>query len=265
MDHAAREKPIERRTPWMAAILMAGLLAAMVSPWTAHASVMLTGCEGAALGADCRIAALIAGGSIQIDNSLFDAWSYDGNGISANAISVVPLGEGTMNPGPGVRLTMPGVADDSVDFELNYDVSTRDSTMTLHDYTVDIAFGQIIGAAGGFAAMEVVDNDTAREIACGGLGGVVMCEEPTVNENDSTKSDIFTDETTGLDVLSKDFNVNTNMMAFSGAGESVEFVVIEQSFSVAVPEPAPALLLMAGALVLLGSRRLRTRSAPAQR
>ena len=259
MDSAAREKPIERRTPWMAAILMAGLLATTVSPWTASASVMLAGCEGGDFGADCSIAELIAGGSIQIDNSLFDAWNYSGNGISADAISVAPLGEGTMDPGPGVRLTMPGVSNDSVDFELNYDVSTSDSTMTLHDYTVDIAFGQIIGAAGGFAAMEVVDNDTGREIACGGLGGAVMCEEPTVDENNSTKSDIFTDETTGLDVLSKDFNVNTNMMAFSGAGESVEFIVIEQSFSVAVPEPAPALLLATGALVLFGSR-LRTRS-----
>lgn len=266
MNHAAREKFIEKRTSKRAGILLAGWLAAMAWPLVAQAQVVLTGCAGGDFGDDCSVAELVAGGSIQIDNSLFDGWSYSENGILATSISATPLGEGTSDPGPGIRLSAPGVgADASVDFELNYDASTVDSSLTLEGYTFDIALGQITGAAGAFAATEVVDDDIGKEIACGGFGGVVFCEEPIVNQNDSTKSDIFTNEDTGDAVFSKDFNVNTNMMAFSGTGESLEFIVLEQSFLVGVPEPGPSLLLATGALVLFGGRRLREATARAPR
>jgi len=262
MDHAAREKPIEKRTPWRAGILLAGWLAALALPLVAHAQVVLTGCEGVDFGAGCSVAELVAGGSIQIDNSLFDGWSYSENGIPASGISATPLGEGTSDPGPGIRLSAPGVgADASVDFELNYDASTVDSSRTLEGYTFGIDLGQITGAAGAFAATEVVDNDIGREIACGGFGGAVFCEEPVVDQTVPTKSDSFTDEDTGDDVFSKDFNVNTNMMAFTGAGESLEFIVLEQSFLVGVPEPEPSLLLATGALVLFGARCFRAERA----
>jgi len=262
MDHAAREKLSEKRTPNRAGICLAGWFAALALPVVAHAQVVLTGCDGGDFGDECSVAELVAGGSIQIDNSSFDGWTYSENGIPATSISATPLGEGTSNPGPGIRFSAPGVgADASVDFELNYDASTVDSSRTLEGYTFDIALGQITGAAGAFAATEVVDNTSGKEIACGGLGGAVFCEEPVVDQNDPTKSDVFTDEDTGDAVFSRDFNVNTNMMAFTGAGESLEFIVLEQSFLVGVPEPAPSLLLATGALVLFGGRRLRAEKA----
>ncbi len=247
MKCAAIEKPIRKPLRWMTGIIMTALLATTVSPLPAHALEILTGCGGGDFGADCSLAELVAGGSIQIDNSLFDDWSFSGNGLSSNSISVTPIGEGTSNPGPGIRLAAPGISSDA-DFSLNYDVSTIDFSITLDDYTLDMAVGQIVGNASGFAAMEVVDNDSGNEIACGGL---LPCDEPVVTESNSTKSDVFTDEVSGFEVLSKDFNVTTNMLAFVGSGESFEFIVIEQSFS-HVPEPTTALLLGAGLLGVAG-------------
>jgi hypothetical protein len=259
MDPAACEKAGGTRTLWRTVVVLAAWLAATLSPGPARALVTLTGCTGGDFGDDCSVAELVAGGSIQIDNTVFDGWSYSGNGITEDTLLVEPLGEGTMDPGPGLRLTGPGVGSDtSVDFALNYDASTGDATRTLEGYTFEISLGQITGAAGAFAATEVVDNDIGKEIACGGLGGGTACEEPIPDQNDPIKSDVFTDEDTGLAVFSKDANVNTNMMAFTGAGESLEFVVLEQSFLVGVPEPAPSLLLATGALVLLGARFARS-------
>ena len=300
MQQAARGTSAGR-TSWAVGLVAGGMLAVASPPWAARALVSLVGCAGGDFGDDCSVAELVAGGSVQVDNSVFDAWTYLENGIPATAIRVTPLGEGTTDPGPGVRLEAPGLgADASVDFEMNYDVSTADSSASLTGYRFVVDLGQITGAAGAFAATEVVDNDSGKEIACGGLGGAVLCEEPVPDQNDPVRSDRFTDEDTGLDVLSKDLNANTNMMAFTGSGESLEFIALEQSFSIPgalgtcgdgvvdlgetcddgnttpgdgcdaacmteVPEPGAWLLLLTGALVLLGAHRLRTERASAPR
>ena len=280
---------------WAAATVAAAMLAIAAPPPSAHALVLLTGCAGGDFGDDCSVAELVAGGSIQVDNSIFDSWSYSENGIAATDIRVTPLGEGSSDPGAGVRIAAPGIgADASVDFELNYDVATADASVNLDGYTFVLDLGQITGAAGAFAATQAVDNDSLTEITCGGM---VPCEEPIPDQNDPIKTDRFTDPTTGVDVFSKDLNANTNMMAFSGTGEALEFIVLEQSFSSLpvcgdgllasgeecddgnttagdgcdelcmdeVPEPGAVLLLVTGALVLLGASRQRTRRAQAHR
>lgn len=80
-----------------------------LAPTPASAVVVLTGCAGGAFGDDCSLGELATGGSILIDDKLFDAWGFSlVTTTDADDILVTPTGEGTSTL--GVRYTAFGTA-----------------------------------------------------------------------------------------------------------------------------------------------------------
>lgn len=206
---------------------------------SASAVTTLTGCTGGDFGDDCSLAELKASGSIQVDDIVFDNWDVNVVQGSLSLISVVAIDDGSLEPGPGLLFTGPGAAsNESVGFEMNYDVSTADGTQQLTGYEVKIEFVDRLGTATGFAAMEVTDN-----VLLDTLGSAVEIAnpEPTVTESVPILSDQFTNCNNEGDcpavtpplssVISSDLRVTTNLDASGGASGSFTAFSLAQRFS----------------------------------
>ncbi len=205
----------------------------------ASAAVTLSGCTGGDFGDDCSLAELHAGGSIQINDLLFDNWSVSVNAGSLNLISVTAIDDGSVEPGPGLFFKGPGaVVNESIGFEMNYDVSTIGATPKLTGYEVTIGFMDRLGTANGFAAMEVTDNvllDTFSSPV------EIANPEPTVTETIPTLSDLFTNcnndgncpgTTPPLSyVISSNFKVTTNLDVGGGPSGSFTSFDLTERFS----------------------------------
>jgi hypothetical protein len=249
---------LSSKSSWFAGNILTGLLGIAVSLSPAHAVSVLAGCSGTGF---CTMTELLAGGSITIDNKKFDTWTFSGtatapNGdnhpLSSDLISVKPLGEGETSQ--GLLFTGPGLAsNETYDFAMKYDVSTLDSSETLHGYAFSIGFPGVSGNADGFAATEVVNDSSGNEIAC---GGVDPCQEPVYTRNDPLKSASFTDEVSGLAVNSNAINIGTNAILRGDTGSFSSLSIEQRILGVpAVPIPSTLLLFGSGLMGLFSMRK----------
>lgn len=208
----------------------------------------LTGCSGGDFGADCSLAELNAGGTIQIDNVLFDNWVVNVAQGSLNLVRVTAIGESSIAIGPGILLEGPAVlTNETIGFEMNYNVSTVGGSLKFTGYQMTMGFGQLLGSANGFAALEITDNvlvdslNTNLEIAN---------PEPTVDQNTPLLSDFFTNCDNGISVtcpsipdpamprvISTDFRTTTNLEVNGGGSGSINSFTLSQRFSLGGPPP----------------------------
>jgi len=210
----------------------------------ASAVTILSGCAGGDFGDKCSLTELNAGGSIQINDILFDNWNVSVFSGSLSLISVTAIGDGSYDPGPGLLFEGPGVASNSsIGFEMNYDVSTIDGKPKLTGYELKLDFVQRIGTANGFAAMEITDNVLLDTFS---IPVEIANPEPVVTETIPKLSDQFTNcnndpncpSTTPplSNVISSDFNVNTNLDVTGGISGSFASFDLAQRFPL-VNEP----------------------------
>ena len=221
-----------------------------------RANPILNGCANASF---CTLAELAGGGSIQIDDKLFGNWSFSANGVTAAMISIKPIGLGTLNPGPGLEFTGPGVIFNGLlayDFEMNYDVSTTDGQERMKDFLITIDFLNLMNDATGFAATDIEDNVLVGPAA---MALEIANPEPTVTQVDKVKMDLFTDCQNDFpvgcgavpkNVISKNLNINTNVMVDAGVTGSFDSFILTQQISqvsaVPVPVPEPGTLALFG-------------------
>ena len=219
-----------------------------------QAVVSINGCGDAAskFGLDCSLAELLAGGSIQVGDTFFEGFSgslsSSSGTVSEADIKVVGSGAGTSDR--QLRFDGPGVADDDYFFDVTYQVNNI--SLLMNNYKLFLDMGNRLGAAGGFAAMEVVDAVSGNEIAF---------PEPTVDQDTPLAQAGFIDEFSTLPTSSDSFLVTTNVMLFAGQSESLEKMLMEQTFGATpaagapVPEPGTVLLLATGLVGLMAYKR----------
>jgi len=206
--------------------------------------VVLKGCHGGDFDADCSLAELRNGGSIQVDDILFNNWNVNVVDGSLRDIKVTAVGDGSVSPGPGLKFQYEGsavVANDSVGFEAFYDVSHVGGASTLRGYLINLEFEQLNGNGGGFAAMQLVDNILNNSE---GQDLLIANPEPTVNETTSLLKDYFTSCNNGFNatcplspdsslprVTSQGFNVSINLDVGGRSNGSFTSFSLVQRFS----------------------------------
>ncbi len=208
----------------------------------ANGVTTLTGCAGGDFGAECSLAELHGGGTIQIDGYLFDNWNVNVVSGSLNTIQVTAIEGPSQSPRPGLLFEGPGVVSNgSVGFEMNYDVSNIGSSPGFSGYQQVMVFNQLTGTANGFAAMEVTDNilnDTS------GSDLEIANPEPTVDVVTPLLNDWFTncdnDITvtcpTAIDltlprIVSSDVTVSINLDIGGGGSGSFSSFELSQRFN----------------------------------
>lgn len=135
-----------------AAFLASGALG--IVPTNLNAAVITDGC--AQVGQSCTLEELVTGGSITIDDKLFDEWfvlDFSTLPIDISGIDVSPLDDDPLNP--GVQFNGNGqfstVGFDLVDVLLGFTVSTLDGVARIKDNSLEIndySFG--VGNVGAF-------------------------------------------------------------------------------------------------------------------
>ncbi len=229
-------------------IILLSILLFVLTSQPAWAVPTLTGCNGGDFGADCSLAELNAGGTIQIGNVLFDNWVVNVAQGSLNLVHVTPIGEGSITTGPGILLEGPGVLqNETIGFEMNYDVSTVGGTLSLTGYQLTMGFDQLLGSANGFAALEITDNVLDDSL---NIDLEIANPEPTVDQNTPLFSDFFTNCDNGISVtcpsipdpamprvISTDFRTTTNLEVNGGGSGSVNSFTLSQRFSLGGPPP----------------------------
>ncbi len=230
-------------------IILPLLIALITFPFEkANGVTTLTGCAGGDFGAECSLAELHGGGTLQIDGYLFDNWNVNVVSGSLNTIQVTAIADPSQSPKPGLLFEGPGVvSNESIGFEMSYDVSNTGSSPGFAGYQQVMVFNQLIGTANGFSAMEVIDNilnDTS------GSDLEIANPEPTVTHNTTTLSDDFTDCDNDITVscpgspdpalprvVSQDFRVTTNLDVSGGSSGSLNSFSLSQRFPIYDPPP----------------------------
>ncbi|MEL7488815.1 MAG: hypothetical protein AAGJ87_16580 [Pseudomonadota bacterium] len=169
------------KTKFLAPLVAAGLgLSALTAP--AQASVMTTGCAGAAT---CTAAELFAGGAIQVDDFLFDGFAFNAGAsdgdvmLSSDALSIT----GVSGPGGSVILDFAidpalvlDVSDQFIDFvfdfagaivggssrlivgaELSFEQEV-DTTVDGNPANGDFGFNEVRSTIGGVSPLEVIND-----------------------------------------------------------------------------------------------------------
>lgn len=263
---------LTKRLIALASVALAGALGAGLPARPAQALVILSGCGDASsvFGLDCSLGELIdpaAPGSITIDNTLFDQWSFSAQAdfgpptlTDPDQIKVTPIGEGTLDPGPGVKFTATGAAwsiavsansayseTDTIGFR----VSTTDGAARISDNRLRFA-----GWADGF-----LSGVTVNEVATDHSGAQVA--NKTVHRNIPGGPPVYDASATFATPLSEIFVTTQAFLLASPIAGSASAIItsISQNFSqlptttTQVPEPGTLLLFGAGLAGLAFARR----------
>jgi hypothetical protein len=147
---------ILRRKPVVPVVIFLAIaFFSIISP--AQATVVTDGCAN--VDVSCTLQELVSGGSIVIDDKVFDNWSVDDfstNPVSLSDIEVMALDDQPLNPGlhfhTDNEFTVAGF--DLIDLTILFGVSTLDGVARIKDNSLEInefLFGA--GNLGGFIAI----------------------------------------------------------------------------------------------------------------
>jgi hypothetical protein len=248
---------------YLAGSAVAGMLGLWLAAAPAEAIVVLTGCAGGDFGDDCSMAELLAGGSIRVDDKLFDNWrdyaaqfTGDGFPVDADTIRVLPIGEGTRD-GIGIRyqsaffFILGANETSSQDTTWTYDVSNIFGNATIVDNVMRIEAGSADVGDGLLAAIQIaetvvdVNNDPLAD-------KLVFIVDPGADQIEVQR--FF--EPVNFLTVTKD--IGLVVICDNGDCGAAFISDFEQSFS-QIPGPATLVLLGAGLLGLGAAARRKGR------
>jgi hypothetical protein len=257
--HATRKRAAAMmatmRSTMLTGTFIIGMVGAVTYASPSHAVIIRTGCAGGDFGPACSLAELVRnGGSIQIDDKIFEGWAVVPTGtrpFNQSGVQLSELGEGTNNRGlafdmapPSSFRVTPGQTQlTNISFLLK--TARNQPTITDNELTVT-AFGRGRPDA---SITETLSNGVTKSVT--GVTGGTFARR--------------TFDPVPLLGVTTVVNLNGGT---GGSGTEPTFVNrFTQTFSqvpVRVPEPSPILLLVPGLLGLAIIRDQRERGRDAR-
>ncbi len=217
--------------------LAAVLLACLVS--TTYANVITNGC--ADTNASCTLDELASGGSIVIDDKLFDGWvinDFSTTPVVASGIQVLALDDQLLNPGlqfnANGQFNVTGL--DLIDLGIEFNVSTLDGSARIKDSSLEInQFDFGVGNIGGFIEIleDVLDTN-----------GNLIGDKRVTADNTAGVFDLF--DTTNFPTQAM-ISVETSILLLGDSGpDTVSLDRFTQRFSLDNPISEPVTLILIG-------------------
>jgi len=128
---------------------------------SSHAAVLASGCEGADFGAACSLSELLAGGSLDIGNTLFSGFSlstFAGRSLDTNVIRVDPI-DAPQNPGivfVDTGNTLRAVDGDLAQSDFGFNVRVAGGGLRIKDNALVMSVGDLSGDGSFTGVFEVV-------------------------------------------------------------------------------------------------------------
>ena len=157
----------------------------IVSASIANAAVLLTGCSGGAFGDDCSLGELVSGGSITIDDKLFDGWGFMASPrTDSNDILVEATGSGTLTQGlvftPFFGAWDHSDGDTSTD-RITYSVSVTGGPYEIVGAELVMTPGVIGSTSGEFVRIsQEIDAGIASLMTADGFGLTTLLDSTTL-------------------------------------------------------------------------------------
>jgi hypothetical protein len=230
---------------------VAGLVLLLSAALPAQAVVVTTGCVG---GSSCTLAELYAGGTIAINDVLFDSWvlnfddpgSVDETTITVTGIDEVPDGGDPSKATVGLDFDIaPPLAFEFLEYDFDFDASMVATTRVLTGASLELT---------GFSV--AVPADAFVEVNSA-LSGVLLSVD---NSGPLLDAETFPDTaslTVDADIQMEEFDVG-GLPSLSGF--DYRFTVMRTTLPQPAPEPS-TLLLLGIAVLGVAARRRRTSSS----
>jgi hypothetical protein len=232
-------------------IAIAALALVALGAGAARATVITTGCADPSF---CFVRELFDGGTIQVDDKLFDSWAPVAGADFINSTRVSGLDDDPLNPGLLYISGFNAQAPDERIATFVFSVSVLDPTRAITDNSLQLLSFDRIGEGSSITILEAV--------AEAGGGSLLSLEDVFSNDSEQDLSD--QEEF----AAQSEIDVGTKIVLHPGLqkGSFVKLNRFEQRFSqtvrdASVPEPSAALLFAGGALLVF--RAVRGRRAAA--